>query len=466
MPYKDFREFLDFLEKKGELKTCQKEVDTEIEIAKITDKSSKVEGPAILFTNVKGFDTQVVTGLFGNLDRGFLMMDSNKYEAFNKVALAMENMIPLNLLNDGPCQEIVKVKNDIDLNEIPTLWHHRKDSHRFITTANCRVKDPVTKICNSSINRIAVLGKDRLTFQSNPPHQLAIIARQYLEKGLKCPIALSIGTDPSILVGSVCGVPPGTDEFEFAGGLRGAAVDVVKCLTSDIEIPAYSELVIEGEIVPGDEDGAVGKTSYEFESPFCEIHGYFGMQARSPVIQVTAISHRKNYIYHGLGTAEPPSEHQIFDAVGVQGDVYLAIKKAFPKLKIGGINAGSFAAIISMRKTEPGQARQLIEALLAKAGLKRVTVVDEDIDVFNPTQVDWAIQFRSCADDYILTSELPAINLDPMISTPPNLLKKVGIDATLPLKGDKTGVVEVLKDLGPARYSDLDSLDLKDYIDI
>jgi 2,5-furandicarboxylate decarboxylase 1 len=119
-----------------------------------------------------------------------------------------------------------------------------------------------------------------------------------------------------------------------------------------------------------------------------------------------------------------------------------------------------------MRKTEPGQARQLIEALLAKAGLKRVTVVDEDIDVFNPTQVDWAIQFRSCADDYILTSELPAINLDPMISTPPNLLKKVGIDATLPLKGDKTGVVEVLKDLGPARYSDLDRLDLKDYIDI
>ena len=112
MPYKDFREFLDFLDKKGELKTCHKEVDTEIEIAKITDKSSKVEGPAILFTNVKGFDTQVVTGLFGNLDRGFLMMDSNKYEAFNKVALALENMIPLNLLNDGPCQEIVKVKND------------------------------------------------------------------------------------------------------------------------------------------------------------------------------------------------------------------------------------------------------------------------------------------------------------------------------------------------------------------
>ncbi|HJO87978.1 MAG TPA: UbiD family decarboxylase, partial [Rhodospirillales bacterium] len=179
MPYKDFREFLDFLDKKGELKTCHKEVDTEIEIAKITDKSSKVEGPAILFTNVKGFDTQVVTGLFGNLDRGFLMMDSNKYEAFNKVALALENMIPLNLLNDGPCQEIVKVKNDIDLNEIPTLWHHRKDSHRFITTANCRVKDPVTKICNSSINRVAVLGKDRLTFQSNPPHQLAFIAKQY-----------------------------------------------------------------------------------------------------------------------------------------------------------------------------------------------------------------------------------------------------------------------------------------------
>ncbi|MBW1768931.1 MAG: UbiD family decarboxylase [Deltaproteobacteria bacterium] len=464
MPYRDLREFLDFLDKKGELKTSRKDVDTYIEIAKVTDKSSKVEGPAILFNNVKGFDTRVVTGLFGTLDRSFFMIDSNKYDGFRKVAEGITNPIPLNVLKDGPCQEVVKTHKNIDLWEIPVLWHHEKDSHRFITTANCRVKDPDTGICNSSINRVAVQGKDKLTIQSNPPHQLAIIVSTYLERRMKCPIALAIGTDPAVLVASVCGIPPGMDEFEFAGGIRGAAVDVVKCRTVDIEVPAASELVIEGEILPGDEDGPLGKCEYADEAPFGEIHGYFGKQVRSPIIQVTAITHRKDYIYHGLGTAEPPSEHQIFDAIGMQGEVFIVAKNIISPENIGAINAGSFAAVISIKNKRPGQGRQMIHNLLARAGLKKVVIVDDDIDVFNPVEVEWAVQFRASGYDYILTPELPAINLDPMISTPPNLLRKVGIDATLPVSGDKKGRIEVLRDLGPARYPDLDDVDLKDYI--
>ena len=439
MAYKDLREFLDFLEKRGELKTCSREVDTKVEVAKVTDKSSKTGGPAILFNNVKGYENRVVTALFGTLDRAFLMIESTKYEGFRKLAEALKEPVPAKRVSEGPCQEIVKTGPEVDINEIPALWHHPKDTRRFITGCACRVKDPDTGIYNSSINRVAVQGKDTLSIQSSPPHQLGLIAMKYLSRGQSCPMAMAIGMDPSVLVASVSGIPPSTDEFGLAGGLRGEAVEVVKGVTVDIEVPATAELIVEGEIIPGDEDGLIGKARYANEGVFGEVHGYFGKPARSPVIHVTAVTHRKDYIYHALGTSEHTSEHQLFDAIGMHGDVYSLLKDIIPPEDIIAINAGSFAAIVSIRKRRPGQARQLIQMLLAKPGIKRVTIVDDDIDVFNLVEVDWAIQFRSTGDDYIITSELPVINLDPMVTREPNLLKKVGIDATIPVSGDKGG---------------------------
>ncbi|MFH1488374.1 MAG: UbiD family decarboxylase [Pseudomonadota bacterium] len=464
MPFKDLREFLDFLEKQGELKTCNREVDSKIEIAKITDKSSKTGGPAILFNRVKGFENRVVTGLFGNLDRAFLMIESDKYNGFKKLAGGLSHPVPTRTVKQGLCQEVVRTGNEVDLHAIPVLWHHAKDTYRFFTGGCCRVRDPDTGIYNSSINRVAVQGKNTLSIQSSPPHQLGLIARKLLGRGQSCPMAMAIGTDPAVLVASVSGIPPSTDEFALAGGLRGEPVDVVKCVTVDVEVPATAELVIEGEIVPGDEDGILGKTEYADEGVFGEVHGYFGKPSRSPVIHVTAITHRKDYIYHALGTSEHTSEHQLCDAIGMHGDVYSLLKDIIPPEDINAINAGSFAAIVSIKKTRPGQGRQLIQMLLAKPGIKRAIIVDEDIDVFNLVEVEWAVQFRSTGDDYIITSELPMINLDPAITREPNLLKKVGIDATIPLLGDKGGRSEVLRDLGPARYPDLDEVDLDYYL--
>ncbi len=464
MPYKDLREFLDFLRNRGELKICDREVDTRIEIAKVTDKSSKTGGPAILFTNVKGFQTNVVTGLFGTIDRGFLMIDSTKYDGYKKMARGLEKLIPPKVVNDGPCKEVIRKGSDVDLYKIPVLRHHEKDSHLYITTANCRVKDPDTGICNTSINRIAVQEKDRLSIQSNLPHQLAVMAGKYLEKGKICPIAIAIGLDPALLIAAACGIPAGIDEYEFAGGMRGAPVELVKCSTIDIEVPTVAELVIEGEIVPGTEDGPAGKTEYADEGAFGEVSGYFGAETRSPVIQVKAITHRKDYIYHGFGTAEPPSEHQVFDGIGMQAEIFIALKNIIPVELIGSIYAVSWSAVVSIKKKRPAQAKQIIYTLLSKASLKRVIIVDDDIDVFNPVEVDWAVQFRSGPDDYVVTTELPAIELDPMITTPPNLLKKIGIDATLPLSGDKKGRTKILIEQGTARYKDLDKINLTDYI--
>ena len=468
MPYKDLREFVDFLNKKGELRVCQKQVDTKIEIARVVDKSSKVGGPAILFKNVKGFETPVVAGLFGTMDRSFTAIDSNKYDAFKKMAQGLDNPIPPKMVKDGPCKEVVKTGKDIDLHEIPVLWHHKKDSHYFITTGVCRVRDPDSGVCNSSINRLAIQGKDWMTIQSNPPHQLGIILSKYLERGQACSVAIAVGTDPATFACSACGIPYGMDEFAFTGGVIGEPLELVKCETNDLEVPATSELVIEGEIRPGDEDGYVGKTEYANEAPFAEITGYFGKQTRSPVMHVTAISHRKNYIYHGLASAEPPSEHQVLNCLGMHSNIFVAAKSVVPAENIVAINplmgACGFGIAIAIKKKYPGQARQVIYTLLAQAAMKKVIVVDPDIDVFNPIDLGWAVSYRATAEDYIITKELPGVNLDTTMTTAPNLMSKIGIDATLPLEGDKKGKVEILRELGPAKYNDLDSIDLAAYI--
>jgi UbiD family decarboxylase len=184
-------------------------------------------------------------------------------------------------------------------------------------------------------------------------------------------------------------------------------------------------------------------------------------------VHVRAITHRKNFIYHGLGTAVPPSEHQVISSIYKQADAYILTRLVVPEENIKAISSplgfSGHGVIISIKKTHPGQAKQVIYAILSHTILKRVIVVDEDIDVFDPLDVDWAVTFRSRAEDYILTSETTGQALDPMC-TPPNLITKVGIDATVPLEGDKKGRLEILRDLGPARYPSLEQVNLEDYI--
>ncbi len=410
----------------------------------------------------------MVTGLFGTLDRSFLAVDSTKYAGFKKLALGLEKQLPVKILSDGPCKEVIKTGKDVDLYELPVLWHQDKASHFFITATNCRVQDPDTGTGNSSINRLAVQGKNTLTVQSNPPHQLGLIAAKFMQMGKPCPVAIAVGTDPAVLAASSCGIPYDMDEYEFIGGVKGEPLEVVKCHFSDLQVPATSELVIEGEILPGTEEGSIGKSEYDYEAPFAEVTGYFGARGRSPILHVKAITHRKEYIYHGLGTAEPPSEHQILGALGAQAEVFSILKDVIPAENIVGINpqlsAATWGIVVSIKKSRPGQAKQLIYTLLARASFKRVIIVDGDIDVFNPSDVDWAVSFRADADDYVITSPLPMINLDPMISNSAKLLKKIGIDATLPLGGDKAGRLEILRDLGPAKYPGLKEVNLQDYL--
>jgi UbiD family decarboxylase len=328
MPYKDMRQFMDFLANKGELKSCQSEVDTKIEIAKVTDKSSKAGGPAILFKNVKGFGTPVVSGLYSTLDRNFWAIDSNKYDGFKKLDLGIRNPIQHTLVKTGPCKEVIKTDRDVDLTQIPALWHHAKERHHYITATCVRVKDPDTGICNVSINRLAVQGKDTLTFHTNPPNPLRLIAGKYMERGQICPVSISVGVEPATFVCCGCGIPFGTDEFDFAGGVRGEAVETVKCETIDLDVPATAELVLEGEIRPGNEMGIIGKSNYAYEAPFAEFTGHFGPQTRSTLVYIKAMTHRQDYVYEAMGAAFPPDEHSANNSVNAEYGVFKQPKRS------------------------------------------------------------------------------------------------------------------------------------------
>jgi 2,5-furandicarboxylate decarboxylase 1 len=468
MPYNDLREFMDVLAKRGELKVCHKEVDAKYEIAKVTDKSSKTGGPAILFKNVRGFKTPVVTGLYSTLERNFLAIDSTKYNGFRKLDHGIRNPIARKLVATGPCKEVIKTGNEVDLTQIPALWHHAKERFHYITATCLRVKDPDSGICNVSINRMAVQSKDTFTFHTNPPNHLRLIAGKYMARGQACPVSVSVGVEPAVFVCSGCGIPFGVDEFDFAGGVRGQAVETVKGETVDLDAPATAELVIEGEIRPGTEMGIIGKSNYASEGPFAEFTGHFGPQTRSTLVYVKAITHRRDYIYEGMGAAFPPDEHSANNAVNAEYGVFQAARNILPADDIVAIGptvaSGSFAQVVAIKKKFPGQGRALIYTILSRSSSKRVIVVDEDIDVFNPIEVEWATTYRAGAEDYIITQELPGPGIDSMVTMEPNLYKKVGIDATLPLLGDKKGRVEILRDLGPARYPDIEKVNLKDYI--
>lgn len=468
MPYRDMREYMDFLAKRGELKVCEKEVDSKIEIAKVTDKSSKVDGPAILFKKVKGFNTPVVTGLYGTVDRAFLAIDSNKYDGFKKLDQGMQNPIPHKLVPRAACQEVIITGEDVDLRKIPALWHHAKEKHYYITATCVRVKDPDTGVCNVSINRLAVQGKDTLTIHTNPPNHFRAIASKWMERGQVCPVSITVGVEPATFVCSGCGVPPTMDELDFIGGVRGQAVETVKCKTIDIDAPASAELVIEGEIRPGTEMGIIGKSNYANEAPFAEFTGHFGPQTRSTLIFVKAITHRKDYIYEGLGAGYPPDEHSAIDIINMEYNIFQVAKTVIPAADIVAVgpmvSAGGFAQVVAIKKKFPGQGRALIYTVLPRSHSKYLIVVDDDIDVFNHIDVEWATVYRAAPDDYIITQELPGSGLDPLVTLEPNLFKKVGIDATLPLLGDKKGRVQILRELGPARYPDIKDVNLADYI--
>ena len=444
MPYRDLREFIARLEEENELRRVKVQVDPIFEVGTIIRKVFDCQGPALLFENVKGSNIPLVTGLLGTFKRYALGIESAPdLRSILKEALkaAKEPLVP-RVIKEGPCQQNILQGSDVDLNIFPVPFWHSLDADRFVGTLGVVItRDPETGIRNMGIYRQQVQGRNVTGLLAT--QSIGRILNKYAARGQSMPVATAIGVEPAILAAACIRAPLGVDELAIAGALRGEPVELVRCKSIDLEVPAFSEIILEGEVPPD-------PTQWKMEGPFGEFTGYYGGPVSvKPTITLKSVTFRDNPIFQGTPPGRPPSEDNTLRTVGHTVGAWLKVSQAkipgFKELLLTPGACANFVAVISLEKQYYlGNARQAIYAFWAleeNAG-KWTIVVDDDIDIFDPGQVEWALATRVQPHrDIIISSDRePGIGLDPSIAPLdreyPNVRAcRIGIDATKGFKG-------------------------------
>ncbi len=444
MPYKDLRHYLEVLEQKQKLFRIKKEVDKDWELSAVAKlvfrKIPEERRPALLFENVKGFSIPVATGVLGASREVYAIALESELDfenIFQRWSRAQSQPIPPVSVKSGPCQEVTYQGDDVDLFRLPVpVWTVPHDPAPYFTSPYVIARDPETGITNVGTYRMQLKGKRKTgIYFGNNLQDLRRIIDKNEKKGQATPIAVVLGTDPVIGLTSVSKVPFGLDELAVAGGLRGAPVEVVRCKTSDLAVPATAEIVMEGEIPAG---------VREEEGPFGEYPGYMSQGGASFVFNVKCLTTRRDPIFQAFVSQMPPSESSCIRGFGFGVPIYKKLKYDLG-LPITGLHfttAGASTAylVISMKKEHEGQPKQAIWAAWAVLPrfAKFTVVVDDDIDVRDSFAVDWAMSFRvQPARDIFIEPNTLSVPLDPSVPVegPVSderraLGSKVGIDAT------------------------------------
>jgi UbiD family decarboxylase len=370
----------------------------------------------------------VLGGLFATRRLVALALGVSEDQLLQRYLTLEDKRIPSEIVATGPAKEIRWEGDKIDLNRIPIVTHSEKDIGAYITVGVQIGKDPDAGVRNVSIHRMLRLSKDRLSLWAPPDHHLGRMILKAEDKGRGLEVATAIGVDPTIVIGSQARVPYGVDEFEVAGGLRGAPVKLTKCETIDVEVPAFSEVVIEAVSIPGERvpDG-----------PYGEYPGTYSETKQAPVLKVTAVTMRRNPIYQTALTGFPVTENHTLIECANAALAYREVGKIVPEVKAIRVTPGGtfrHHVVVSIKKRHQEEARNVILALLATgAGFKHVIVVDEDIDVNDPVDVEWAVNTRVQPDrDIIIIPRLASSTLDPSAPAP-RTSAGWGIDATMPV---------------------------------
>lgn len=441
MPYKDLREYLKVLETKGLLCHITAEVDKDWEISAVarhTFRSIPQERrPALMFDRIRGYDIPLVVGILGGSREIYATALGTDQKSVFEVWARGRNPIPPKLVGSGPCQEVVHLGADANLEMLPApIWTVGQDPGPYHTSPFVISRDPETRVQNVGTYRLQVKNPLRGGLMINPQRGMRVHLNKNDERGAATEAAIVFGTDPVIGLTSVSPFPTGVDELAAAGGIRGEAVEVVRCKTIDIDVPATAEIVIEGRVP------AHGR---ELEGPFGEYAGYMGAPGNNPVFEVTAITHRRNPIYQAFISQMPPSESSCIKAFGRENEIrrHLVNNLGLPVVDVCMPESGSSTAtvLVSLKKTNQFQPMKAMFGVWSmNAGLaKIVVVVDEDINLRDPFQVDWAIAFRmQPASDVRIIPNADPITLDPsqplrdgkVMPAAEQVSSKIGIDAT------------------------------------
>jgi 4-hydroxy-3-polyprenylbenzoate decarboxylase len=443
--YKDLREFIEVLEKKGLLRRIKTEVSAELEITEILDRVVKKNGHALLFENVIGYKHPVFANAFGTTERMCLALGVNNLDEIGeRIRKLLEFEAPSSLwegikmipkvaeitsfppkhVNSGPCKEVL-LKEGFSLDEFPVLKCWPEDGGRFITLPLVFTKNPKTGKQNVGMYRMQVYdGKTTGMHWHIHKHG----ARDYAdaEGEGKIEVAVAIGADPAVVYSATAPLPDSIDEMMFAGFIRKKNVELVKCETVDLFVPAYAEIILEGYV-----DARERRT----EGPFGDHTGYYSLADEFPVFHLTCITHRKNPIYHATVVGIPPMEDAYLGKATER--IFLPLMKTqLPE--IVDINLPVEAVfhnlcIVSIKKRYPGHAKKVMFALWGMGQMmfaKTIIVLDDDVNVQDLKQVLWATTTRmNPATDVTIIDGAPTDTLD-HASPLPNLGSKMGIDAT------------------------------------
>jgi 2,5-furandicarboxylate decarboxylase 1 len=335
----------------------------------------------------------------------------------------LERLVPPRLVSRAPCKEVIHTGSNVDLTQLPIPIFSERDPAPFITLGLSISRDPKTGGKNTSIYRLQLKGRNRLGIMAQ--HLVRqLVEAESLGKGL--PIAIAIGTDPVLPLATQWMAPYGTDELALAGALRGEAVEVVKAETIDLEVPATAEIVIEGTVLPN---------VREVEGPFGEVSGYYTPSNAKPIIEVSAITHRKNPIYQAALTGMPTTENHVLKQLPLEATFYWMLKKEFPGVKAVHFPAAGtvgMICVIAMKQAYECEARNVIATMMGTRRNKITIVVDEDVDLYDMEKVLWAIATRTQADeDVIVFPRVVATAMDPSVRKL-RVGSALGIDATKP----------------------------------
>ncbi|GAB2700716.1 4-hydroxy-3-polyprenylbenzoate decarboxylase [Aliiglaciecola aliphaticivorans] len=459
MKYKDLRDFIAQLESRGELKRISLEVDPDLEMTEIADRTLRAGGPAILFENPKGHKIPVLANLFGTPERVALGMGQESVSALREVGELLAYLkepeppkglkdlweklpvfkqvlnMPAKEVRKGVCQQVVISGDDVDLSTLPIQRCWPGDVAPLITWGLTVTRGPNKKRQNLGIYRQQVIAKNKVIMRWLSHRGGALDFREFCQQnpGENYPVSVALGADPATILGAVTPVPDSLSEYAFAGLLRGDKTEVVKSISNDLQVPANAEIVLEGYIAPGETAP---------EGPYGDHTGYYNEVDEFPVFTITHITHRKDPIYHSTYTGRPPDEPAI---LGVAlNEVFVPIlQKQFPEIVdfyLPPEGCSYRLAVVTMKKQYPGHAKRVMMGVWSFLRqfmyTKFVIVCDDDVNARDWNDVIWAITTRmDPARDTTLIENTPIDYLD-FASPVSGLGSKMGMDATNKMLGE------------------------------
>jgi 2,5-furandicarboxylate decarboxylase 1 len=398
----DLRSFLSQLDDDGRLVRIEREVDPAAEAGRLL-RQLELRGVAGLFTQVRGSDADLVYNLVGTRRALELALGAEPGRARDRFRRGLSQRLAPVLVDGAPVHEVVHTGDDADLRRLPLVTHSEKDVAPYVTAGAVIARDPQTGRRNVSFNRMMLVGAREAGIRMMPPQQLGVIQARAEDAGQDLPVAVAIGLHPADAIAAATSLPPGEDELELAGGLRGEPLRLARCVSVDLEAPADAEIVIEGVVPAG---------VREPEGPFGDFLQFYVPEMRNHRLRVTAITHRSRPVYQTMVAGSREDVNLL--GLSREADVADAVERTGADLVAARVGPTILSCVLAIRQRYPGEAKNVgLAALGAYQWLKYCIVVDHDVDVDDLDDVWWAVASRSSpARAIVVAADAPAFPRD------------------------------------------------------